>query len=67
MTKQQRYTRKYLEETLISLKKQDDIELLPEQAKAMDIVNLVYAIQFLLIKFNLETYDQDEIDSLIYH
>lgn len=58
-----KYTREHLEETLLTL----NPNLYPHQAKAMPVVNLVYRIQFLLIKNECEPYNQEEIDSLIYH
>jgi hypothetical protein len=58
-----KYTRKYLEQTLITL----NPDLTPQQVKDMPLINLVYRIQFLLIKYECEPYTQGEIDSLIYH
>jgi hypothetical protein len=62
-----KYTRKNLERTLINLNKIHGIDYCPEQIATMPIVNLVYRIQFLLIKYECEPFTQGEIDSLIYH
>lgn len=62
-----KYTRSNLEKTLINLSKLHDLEYSPVQIKAMPMVNLVYKIQFLIIRFECEPFTQAEIDSLIYH
>jgi hypothetical protein len=60
-------TRKALEQCIIHLKKQDGITLNEDQAKAMPVIKLVYGVLFLQVKFGLDAYTQEEIDSLIYH
>lgn len=62
-----KYTRKYLEQTLIHLSKVHGLDYSPGQIAAMPVVSLVYRIQFLLIKYECEPFTQVEIDSLIYH
>jgi hypothetical protein len=65
--KQAKYTRKNLEQTLINLSKLHDLDYSLTQIKAMPMVNLVYRIQSILIRFECEPFTQAEIDSLIYH
>jgi hypothetical protein len=62
-----RLTRQALEGALIHLKKQDGITLTEDEAKAMSVIKLVYGVLFLQVKFGLDAYTEDEIDSLIYH
>lgn len=65
--KQAKYSRKNLEQTLLNLSRIHELDYTFEQVKAMPMVNLVYRIQFLLIKYECEPFSQAEIDSLIYH
>jgi hypothetical protein len=62
-----KYTRKNLEHSLLALNKEYKLPCTPEDVQAMSMINLVYRIQFLLIKFECEPFTQGEIDSLIYY
>lgn len=62
MTKQ---SRKNLELSLYNLYLSRKIAP-PDTIATMTDINLVYRIQFLMIKWGEEAFDQGEIDSLIY-
>jgi hypothetical protein len=65
--KQLKYTRRNLEQTLINLSKLHELDYSLTQVKTMPMVNLVYRIQSILIRFGCVPFTQAEIDSLIYH